>query len=174
MPILANTSEIAKMKADAAGAERRAFRAKRGDVKLAIISVLAEGKVSGYELRKKIQARSGGEWRISSGSIYPQLESLMRHDLVDQSYADGIYSSAEYHYYLTPTGRKHLSDNKHLIDAVWDNFKSVKFEGSKLEIELQKLHQAIGVTDSASEEAVAKVTAEVAELRKRIYAILAE
>jgi len=156
----------------AAGAERRTFRAKRGDVKLAILSTLAKGSANGYELRKKIAAASGGEWRISSGSIYPQLEALIDHNLVGQIYTDSIYSNSEYTYSLTSDGRKHYADNRDRIEKVWESFKPTSFEGSELEVELQKLQQAVDVLTANSPEAVGSVIDGVVELRKRIYSLL--
>lgn len=157
-----------------ANAARREFRAKRGDVKLALLSVLSEGPASGYELMKKIRAKSAGQWRISSGSIYPQLESLSDHGLVNQTYSEDIYTSSEYVYSLTGAGAKHVETKRTQMRDVWANFSAVKFQGSELQIELQKLAQALSVLDGASPAAVSKITDNVAVLRKRIYAILAE
>lgn len=153
---------------------QREFRAKRGDVKLAILSVLSAGPLNGYELMKKIRELSGGEWRVSSGSIYPQLEHLSEFKLVNQSYAPSVYSSSEYIYYITEAGIKSANVNKVKIQAVWDNFKSVKFEGTALEIELQKLEQALSVLDNASPTTISKVVLHIQNLRKRIYLILSD
>lgn len=154
--------------------DHRAFRAKRGDVRFAIMSLLFNNRLTGYELMKKIREKSGGQWRVSSGSIYPQLDDLRSKGIVSMARNDGIYSNADYIYLLSNTGRQHYVADKAKIEKVWENFTSVKFSGTALEVELQKLEQALGVLDGAPQNVIDNVTWEVSQLRKKIYANLAE
>src|SRR5690606_24063514 len=54
----------------------RGPRARRGDVRAAILGVLAERPANGYQIIQEITERSGGVWRPSPGSIYPTLQQL--------------------------------------------------------------------------------------------------
>src|SRR2546421_11282402 len=54
----------------------RRSRARRGDVRAAILLLLEEESRNGYQLMEEIQNRSGGAWRPSPGSIYPALSQL--------------------------------------------------------------------------------------------------
>ena len=49
----------------------RGGRARRGDVRLALLRLLAEEPANGYQLMQTIEERSGGRWRPSPGSVYP-------------------------------------------------------------------------------------------------------
>ncbi|MDQ0745439.1 hypothetical protein QFZ62_002747 [Clavibacter sp. B3I6] len=53
-------------------------RARRGDVRLAILSLLAEAPSNGYGLITGIAAKSEGAWRPSPGSVYPTLQHAGR------------------------------------------------------------------------------------------------
>jgi DNA-binding PadR family transcriptional regulator len=48
---------------------RRTFF-ESGEVRLAILSLLADGPTHGYELIKQLEARSGGLYRASAGTVY--------------------------------------------------------------------------------------------------------
>ena len=51
-------------------------------MRLAILSLLADGPRHGYELMKLLQERSGGVYRASAGTIYPTLQQLEDEGLV--------------------------------------------------------------------------------------------
>ena len=51
-------------------------RARRGNVRAAILSVLAEEPMHGYQIMQRLEERSGGMWRPSPGSVYPTLQLL--------------------------------------------------------------------------------------------------
>ncbi len=46
-------------------------RGKRGDVRAAILTLLSDRPMHGYEMIQEISERSGGLWRPSPGSVYP-------------------------------------------------------------------------------------------------------
>ncbi|HYS34200.1 MAG TPA: PadR family transcriptional regulator, partial [Pseudonocardiaceae bacterium] len=48
-------------------------RARRGNVRSAVLILLAERPMHGYEMIQEISERSGGWWRPSPGSVYPTL-----------------------------------------------------------------------------------------------------
>src|SRR3954469_9466203 len=57
-------------------------RMRRGDVRTAVLAVLAEQPGHGYEIIQAIEEKSGGSWRPSPGSIYPPLQQLEDEGLV--------------------------------------------------------------------------------------------
>ena len=58
------------------------FRARRGMIEPAILQVLLESPMHGYEIITKIEEQSHGIWRPSAGSVYPTLQLLEEKDLV--------------------------------------------------------------------------------------------
>lgn len=51
-------------------------RMSKGDVRTAILALLAEQPMHGYQIIAEIDKRSGGTWKPSPGSIYPTLQLL--------------------------------------------------------------------------------------------------
>jgi DNA-binding PadR family transcriptional regulator len=64
-------------------------RAGRGDVRAAILALLAEEPMHGYQIIQELGERSGGVWRPSPGSVYPTLQQLQDEGLVRSAEADG-------------------------------------------------------------------------------------
>ena len=64
-------------------------RARRGDVRTALITLLAEEPRNGYQLMQEIERRSEGVWRPSPGSVYPALQQLEDEGLVRAEETDG-------------------------------------------------------------------------------------
>ncbi|HET6504690.1 MAG TPA: PadR family transcriptional regulator [Amycolatopsis sp.] len=64
------------------GPHGRGRRGRRGDIRAAILALLAEQPRHGYEIISEIAERSGGFWRPSPGSIYPTLQLLADEGLV--------------------------------------------------------------------------------------------
>lgn len=62
--------------------ERGSQRARRGAVRDALLVVLAERPMHGYELITELEARSSGRWRPSPGSIYPALSRMEEQGLL--------------------------------------------------------------------------------------------
>src|SRR5271155_2365945 len=53
----------------------RGPRVRRGDVRAAILDLLAEGQPwNGYQIIQEIAARTDDLWRPSAGSVYPALQ----------------------------------------------------------------------------------------------------
>src|SRR6266480_2634349 len=67
----------------------RGPRVGRGDVRAAILVLLAEGPKHGYQVMQELTERSGGMWRPSPGSIYPTLQLLEDEGLVRSAESDG-------------------------------------------------------------------------------------
>lgn len=61
---------------------RHGRRAARGDIRAAILVLLGEKPSHGYQIIQELEARSGGAWRVSPGSVYPTLQQLEDEGLV--------------------------------------------------------------------------------------------
>ena len=56
--------------------------AKESKTRFAILGLLCEGQLSGYDIKKLIDIRFKLFWNESFGQIYPELEKLEREGLV--------------------------------------------------------------------------------------------
>src|SRR5947209_5841713 len=73
----------------AGGRSWRGPKARRGDVRAAILAVLADRASNGYQIIQEIAERSGGAWKPSPGSIYPTLQQLEDEGLVRAEDVEG-------------------------------------------------------------------------------------
>lgn len=80
--------------------QRAKPRMAAGDVRAAILSLLAEKPMHGYQIIAEIGQRSGGAWKPSPGSVYPTLQLLADEGLIGSEAADGRKT-----YSLTEAGR---------------------------------------------------------------------
>ena len=76
-------------------------RGKRGDVRAAILKLLAERPMHGYEMIQEIAERSQNLWRPSPGSVYPTLQLLVDEGLLVARESEGSKKLFE----LTDDGR---------------------------------------------------------------------
>jgi DNA-binding PadR family transcriptional regulator len=77
-------------------------RGRRGDVRAAILALLAERPMHGYEMIQEISERSNGLWRPSPGSVYPTLQLLVDEGLIVAGESEGSKRLFE----LTDEGRE--------------------------------------------------------------------
>ncbi|MWB97417.1 PadR family transcriptional regulator [Agromyces seonyuensis] len=144
-------------------------RMGRGDVRTAILALLAVEPMHGYQLIHAIEERTGGLWKPSPGSVYPTLQLLADEGLVTAEEANGkkVYS-------LTDSGRE-------AADAAADSapWASPAMADARRSGELpkagMKLAQAVaqvarGGTPEQAEQAVAVLD----EARRKLYSILAQ
>jgi len=87
--------------------------AKRGDVlELAILGLLQESPLHGYELRKRLNTLLGSFRAFSYGSLYPCLKSLLAAGLIAEERpgpdAGGAGRRSRIVYKLTAEGKEHL------------------------------------------------------------------
>ena len=89
-------------------------RAGRGDVRAAIISLLSEEPRNGYQIIQEINERTGGLWRVSSGSVYPAISQLEDEGLIEPTDGAGRKLFA-----LTAAGREHAERNAEQLSQLW-------------------------------------------------------
>jgi DNA-binding PadR family transcriptional regulator len=85
-----------------------------GEVRLALLSLLGEAPMHGYELMKRLEERSGGIYRASAGTVYPTLQQLEDEGLIAAETQDGKKT-----YRLTDAGRRELERNDEAVRAIW-------------------------------------------------------
>ena len=64
-------------------------QARRGALREAILGLLAEQPMHGYQVMQELEQRSGGRWRPSPGSVYPTLQQLEDEQLISVEELDG-------------------------------------------------------------------------------------
>ncbi|GAB3404653.1 hypothetical protein GCM10027515_16930 [Schumannella luteola] len=148
---------------------RRGRRGK-GDVRSAIISLLADGPNNGYGLMKAIAEKTDGAWRASPGSVYPTLQQLVDEELI---VARGEGRGTEYE--LSDAGRAYLAENQEQVDAAWERTPRPTESMQELGESIGKLMGVIGQFHHGASEAQRKAAAEkLDEARRALYLILAE
>jgi DNA-binding PadR family transcriptional regulator len=147
----------------------RGGRRRRGDVRLAVLRLLAEGPSNGYQLMQTIEERSGGTWRPSPGSMYPTLSQLE-----DEGLIRSVESEGSRRFEITDAGREHLETRAGEPDP-WE-------DGEGDESSARDLRTAIGgiaaaawqVAQAGDEGQLAKARDLLVETRRALYRILAE
>lgn len=149
----------------------RGRRTSRGDIRLAVLALVAEQPRHGYEIIQEIAERTGGEWRPSPGSVYPTLSQLQDEGLVTVEKAAGRRVVE-----LTDAGTSYVEERRAELDAVWASVDTPGDEGPiALWEQLGQLHAATHqVMGAGTPEQIAAATAAITEARKTIYRLLAE
>lgn len=146
-----------------------AQRARRGDVRAAILRLLTEEPMHGYQIIREIEDRSGGTWKPSAGSVYPTLQLLADEGLVAAEEQNGRKT-----YSLTEAGRATADEAD--APAPWEgngNRESGRHVVlAKAGMDLAGAAAQVARTGSSAQ---ADQAVEVLEdARRKLYAILAE
>jgi Transcriptional regulator PadR-like family len=127
------------------------MRMGRGDVRAAVLALLAEGPMHGYQIIHEIEERSGGAWKPSPGSVYPTLQLLADEGLIAAEAAADQPAPWE-----APGAR--------------DGARTSALPKASID-----LAQAVAqVGRSGSPEQVKQAVAVLDEARRKVYSILAE
>ena len=151
----------------------RGPRVRRGDVRAAILDLLAEGQPwNGYQIIQEIGARTQGVWRPSAGSVYPALQQLEDEALIK---AEAAGEDRRRMYTLTEEGQAYVTEHADELKASWD-----AVTGSVNDTEVQLRHTIHQVMVAVSQVAQAGSAAQVqqagkilADTRRALYRILA-
>ncbi|MGZ4182023.1 MAG: PadR family transcriptional regulator [Solirubrobacteraceae bacterium] len=145
-------------------------RRRRGDVRTALLLLLAEEARNGYQLMQTIEERSGGRWRPSPGSVYPALAQLEDEGLVRAVERDGTKL-----FEITDAGREHVAA-AHGQTAPWEMEDDPAFEAlAELRSLVHQIGMAAGqVVHAGDEDQIARARDTLADTRRRLYRILAE
>ncbi|MFK4761467.1 PadR family transcriptional regulator [Microbacterium sp. ZW T5_45] len=148
-------------------------RMARGDVRTAVLSLLAERPMHGYQIISEIAERSGGTWKPSAGSVYPTLQLLADEGLIEAEEQNGRKT-----YSLTEAGRA-VADEATEAPAPWvaseskDKRNDPRFHAlPKSGVDLAAAAAQVGRTGSP--EQVQQAIDVLDEARRRLYSILAQ
>lgn len=145
-------------------------RKRRGDIRVAILSLLSEQAYNGYGLIKEITDRSGGTWHPSPGSVYPTLQQL-----VDEELIETIGEGKRTDFQLTATGREWVSAHTEELSQVWKSSEERIQADAGLHESIAKLMGVIHqLRFAATDDQRAKAIEKLDETRRALYAILAD
>ncbi|HWF74695.1 MAG TPA: PadR family transcriptional regulator [Solirubrobacteraceae bacterium] len=146
-------------------------RARRGDVRLAALLLLAEEPRNGYAIMQELEQRSGGLWRPSPGSVYPALSQLEDEGLIRSRDADGgkVFE-------LTEAGQAQVAERPEDAPAPWDTVgQGVPDQTRALFGQMRQLGAAvIQVAHSGNTEQADQAAKVLDQARRSVYRILAD
>ena len=153
-----------------AGQQARAPRARRGDVRAAILDVLATQAMNGYQVIQQIAERSGGAWKPSPGSVYPTLQQLEDEGLVEGAEVEGRRVLQ-----LTEAGRAYVAEHPDVLAETWRAFDSSEGETHQLKPVIGQVMAAVWqIVMSGNRQQQAEAAEILADTRRRLYGLLAE
>src|SRR4051794_21425979 len=146
----------------------RGPRARRGDVRAALLVLLAEEPRNGYGLMQEIERRSSGAWRPSPGSVYPALQQLE-----DEGLVRAVESGGRKEFELTDEGRAYVTDNADELGTPWEAVAG----GNEHVAELRTLVFGVGaavmqVVQAGTEAQSAEASRVLEDTRRALYRIL--
>ena len=148
----------------------RGMKARRGDVRAAILAVLSETALNGYQIIQEIAERTGGVWKPSPGSIYPTLQQLEDEGLVRQETEGGrrVFT-------LTDEGKTYVAEHAVKVNAPWQTMAEASIDDDGLKPLIGQVAAAVWqILAVGTPEQQAQGRDALIELRKRLYAILAK
>lgn len=149
---------------------RRGHRARRGDVRIAALLLIAEAPRNGYQIIQELEARTDGRWKPSPGAIYPALSQLEDEGLIRIVDADAGKA-----YEITDAG-KEQAEAAAQNPAPWEHEDDAEAQpGGDLAQQYGQLWSAVGtIAQSGNAELIEQATAELQELKRKLYQLLAD
>jgi DNA-binding PadR family transcriptional regulator len=145
-------------------------RMGRGDVRAAVLALLAEKPMHGYQIIQEIEDRSNGSWKPSPGSVYPTLQLLADEGVIEAEESNGRKT-----YSLTDEGRRMASA---AVDqpAPWEaqNVRDSTRATALPKAGIDLAQAAAQVGRSGNPEQVKQAVAVLDEARRKLYSILAQ
>ena len=141
--------------------------ANRGDIRAAILALLALEPMHGYQVIQELTERTKGAWEPSPGSVYPTLQQLADEGLISGSDQEGRRV-----FELTEDGRA-------AADAAegpppWEALAEIS-DSLSLRRTMHRLGSAARqVAQTGTPEQVAQAREILDDARKRLYQLLAE
>lgn len=153
------------------GGFRRGRKARRGDVRTAVLLLLAEEPRNGYQIMQELEERSGGAWRPSAGSVYPALQLLEDEGLVRSEEADGRKLL-----HLTDAGRALVAERGEDQPAPWDELAGDVSDDARAIMQVVKevMIAVTQVLQVGDERQRAEARRLLVGVRRDLYRLLAE
>jgi DNA-binding PadR family transcriptional regulator len=146
------------------------MRMGRGDVRAAVLALLLEQPMHGYQIIHEIEERSGGSWKPSPGSVYPTLQLLADEGLIKAEESNGRKTFS-----LTDAGRAE-AESAGDKSAPWES--SGRRDASsaaalpKAGIDLAQAAAQVG--RSGTPDQIKQAVAVLEDARRKLYSILAQ
>lgn len=141
---------------------------RRGKVRPLILAVLYEQPMHGYQVMQELEARTGGRWRPSAGTIYPTLQQLEDEQLVRTEEQDGRKV-----YRLTDEGRA-AAEESPLTRHPWFDKQAGRQSMDLRRLAVQLIGATVQVQRVGSDKAQREARDILVESRRRLYQVLAE
>ena len=144
-------------------------RARRGDVRAAVLMLLSERAMHGYEIIQELAERTNGVWKVSPGSVYPTLQLLEDEGLVIAEEDGG-----KRRYSLTESGRAAVTEipaGKSPWEEVMEGIDPAAVKLRETAAQLMGAVMQIGQVGTVDQRVEA--TTLLDETRRRLYGILA-
>jgi DNA-binding PadR family transcriptional regulator len=93
---------------------RRGRMFGQGELRLALLALIAENPSHGYELIKAIEEMTGGDYAPSPGAVYPTLQLLEDEGAIEEAQAEG----AKKPFAVTAQGSEELDARKDEVEAL--------------------------------------------------------
>ena len=158
----------------AQGEQPRPQRARRGDVRAAILDVLQGEPLNGYQVISAISERTGGAWKPSPGSVYPTISQLEDEGLVEADDERGRRTLR-----LSDAGREYVAANADELAGVWEPFAEPERSGgadyASLKPEIGQVMNAVWqIITTGTEQQKRDAIDVLVETRRKLYGLLAE
>ncbi len=158
----------------AQGQQQRGPKVRRGDVRAAILDMLKDEPMNGYQLISQIAERSGGAWKPSPGSVYPTIQQLEDEGLVEADNERGRRTLR-----LSEDGRRYVEEHAEEMAETWAPFGERRESSgagyANLKPEIGQVMAAVWQivttgTDRQRREAIEILI----ETRRKLYGLLAD
>ena len=148
---------------------RRGGRGSRPNVRPALLALLLERPMHGYEMIQELESRTGGIWRPSPGSVYPTLQLLEDEGLIEAEATGG-----RKRFTLTEAGRAEAQ-------TAAENPPWAQFSDDTMSQVQDFRDAAIGIMDALRQvgfngtpEQRQKALVVLNETKRKLYAVLAD
>jgi DNA-binding PadR family transcriptional regulator len=156
---------------------QRGPKVRRGDVRAAILDMLKDEPMNGYQLISQIAERSGGAWKPSPGSVYPTIQQLEDEGLVEADDERGRRTLR-----LSEDGRRYVEEHADELAETWVPFGGETRDSSHSGTDYSSLKPEIGQVMAAVWQIVTTGTARqrreaieiLVETRRKLYGLLAD
>ncbi|MBJ7608177.1 MAG: helix-turn-helix transcriptional regulator [Candidatus Dormibacteraeota bacterium] len=144
-------------------------RAGRGDIRAAILALLVEEPMHGYQIIQELDRRTEGRWRPSPGSVYPTLQQLE-----DEGKVRSVELEAGRRVFeLSDSGREEATASTGA--PPWAEAAEADSDpGSMRELFFQVGAATWQVTHAGTAKQVTQASDILRDARKRLYQLLAE
>lgn len=139
------------------------------DVRAAVLALLAEKPMHGYEIIAEIGQRSGGAWQPTAGAIYPTLQLLADEGVVTAEVVEGRKT-----YSLTAEGKAEADAAAARVTPEEPGTRDLFGMGPLPKSGIELAQAAAQVQRSGTPEQQKQAAALLDDVRRKLYAILAQ